>query len=378
MKAKRQLFFYVFIIIWSGLIIWNVVTPQKGFSEHENRYLAKFPPFAIDKLINGEFMKEVEEYINDQFVFRDSWILLKTNMERFLLKQDINSVYIAKDEYLIEKHSKEDVSFISAQKNKERLIEFLSKYGELLGKDRVYAMLVPTASNILKDKLPIFASDYDQNAYIDSLLHSIEANNLIDIRDVLEKHKEEYIYYRTDHHWTSLGAYYAYETWARKVGITPLSLKDFNVNVISKSFYGTLHSKLNINIKADEIHLYEYKKDMNYELIYNLTDRKDSLYDYSKLFGKDKYSVFFGGNHALVEVDTNLQNDRRLLVIKDSFAHSMVPFQVNHYEKTYMVDLRYFNGSIEGFIEENEITDVFVLYNTMNFVKDKYTSKLLY
>lgn len=379
MKIERnKLFFSLFVFIWCGLILWNFFTPTKSFSENENRYLAKLPTFTINKLINGEYMNQLDEFVNDQFVFRDSWIHLKTNIERAILKQDINSVYIADDDYLIEKHDKENVSVEVAEKNLERLIKFINKYQDKLGLDNIHTMLIPTASEILKDKLPPYATGYNQDAYIDALKNSLHEGTFIDIRDTLMNHKDEYIYYRTDHHWTSLGAYYAYEEWAKNAGFVPIPQEQFNITKITDSFFGTLHSKLNINIKPDDIYLYDYKEDMDYELVYNQANKTDTLYDYSKLEGKDKYAVYMGGNNALVEISTNNNNGKRLLVIKDSFAHSFVPFAVNHYEKTFMVDFRYFNGGIEKYIEENEITDVLVLYNTMNFVNDKYTSKFLY
>lgn len=371
------MFFYLFGLLWAGFIIWNLATPSKAFSENENRYLAEIPQFTYEKLINGEYMNGMDEYINDQFVVRDRWISIKTMVERALLKQDINSVYFAKDDYLIEKHGNEEVSEEQAGKNMERLIEFVKKYTEKLGNDRVNVMLVPTASEILKDKLPPFATGFNQNAYMDKVIDSIPQGTFIDVRDMFMKHKEEYIYYRTDHHWTALGAYYAYEKWAKDAGLTPLSKEEFDITLGSDDFYGTLHSKVNTNVKPDDIYLYQIKEDMDYRLLYNLTDKKNTLYDLSKLEGKDKYSVYMGGNNAVVEVETNNNNGRRLLVIKDSFAHSFVPFAVNHFEKTYMIDFRYFNGGIEGYMEENEITDVLVLYNTMGFIKDKNSAKFL-
>ncbi len=373
----NKIFFYIFGLMWSGFILWNLVTPQKVFSENENRYLAEIPKFTYEKLINGEYMNGMDEYINDQFIFRDRWISIKTMAERAMLKQDINSVYFAKDDYLIEKHGNDEVSEEQAIKNRERLIEFVKKYTEKLGNDRVNVMLVPTASEILIDKLPPFATGYNQNAYLEELMAAIPHGTFIDIRDMFMKHKDEYIYYRTDHHWTALGAFYAYEKWAKDAGFTPLSKEEFDITLASDEFYGTLHSKVNTNIKPDDIYLYHIKEDMDYQLLYNLTDEKSTLYDLSKLEGKDKYSVYMGGNNAVVEVGTNNNNGRRLLVIKDSFAHSFVPFAVNHFEKTYMIDFRYFNGGIEAYMEENEITDVLVLYNTMSFIKDKNSIKFL-
>ena len=373
----NKIFFCIFALLWSGLIICNLAKPEKRFSENENRFLAELPKYTNEKLLNGEFMNGLDEYINDQFVFRDHWISLKTMAERAMLKPDINSVYFAKDDYLIEKHDKSDVSEEQAEKNKERLIEFVKKYVEKLGEDHVNVMLVPTASEILKDKLPPFATGYDQDAYINEVIEALPEGTFIDIRNNFNQHKDEYIYYRTDHHWTALGAFYAYEQWAREAGFTPLSKEQFDITLGSDQFYGTLHSKVNVNVKPDEIYLYQIKKDMNYQLLYNLKDQTDSLYDLSKLEGKDKYSVYIGGNNALVEVKTNNMNGRRLLVIKDSYAHSFVPFAVNHYEETYMIDFRYFNMGVEQFVEENKITDILVLYNTMNFVQDKNSINFL-
>ena len=373
----NKIFFYIFALLWSVLIICNLATPEKRFSENENRFLAEFPKYSNEKLMNGEFMNRLDEYINDQFVFRDHWISIKTMAERAMLKTDINSVYFAKDGYLIEKHDKSDVSEEQAEKNKERLIEFVKKYVEKLGEDHVNVMLVPTASEILKDKLPPFATGYDQDAYINEVIEALPEGTFIDIRNNFNQHKDEYIYYRTDHHWTALGAFYAYEQWATEAGFTPLNQEQFNIILGSDQFYGTLHSKVNVNVKPDEIYLYKIKKDTDYQLLYNLTDQTDTLYDLSKLEGKDKYSVYMGGNNALVDIKTNNKNGRRLLVIKDSYAHSFVPFAVNHYEETFMIDFRYFNVGVEQFAEENKITDVLILYNTMNFVQDKNSIKFL-
>lgn len=375
----NKIFFSIFALVWTGFIIWNLVTPPKVFSENENRYLAEVPKFTIDKFVSGEYMNGIDEYINDQFILRDQWIGMKVILERAILKQEINSVYFAKDDYLIEKHNYSDVSEEQADKNRDYLVEFIKKYALKLGKDYVKVMLIPTSSEVLTDKLPPFAAGlgYNQYSYVDKLTSYISKDTFIDVSEPLKEHKGEYIYYRTDHHWTSLGAYYAYEQWAKSVGIEPIDMEQFKISLASDEFYGTLHSKVNTDVKPDNIYLYEIKEDMDYQLAYNLVDQTDALYDLKKLEGKDKYSVYMGGNNALVEIQTNNKNGRKLLVIKDSYAHSFVPFAVNHFEMSYMIDLRYYNGEIDEFIEHNGITDVLVLYNVMGFVKDINIRKLL-
>jgi hypothetical protein len=361
-------------------VLWNLLTPMKVFSANENRYLAKFPMFTMEDFVSGEYMKDMDEFINDQFVLRDQWIGVKVFLERALLKREINSVFFAKDEYLIENHKETDVKKDLAKKNKEVLREFMERCGALLGEDRMKVMLVPTASEILKDKLSLFAAGngYDQFSYIDEVKEELGEKAFLDIRETLLDHREEYISYRTDHHWTSLGAYYAYVQWAKEMGMETYSEMDFQKALVTDDFYGTLHSKVNVKVKPDEIYIYKLKNPLDYKITYNMEVSGTSLYDYSKLSGKDKYSVFMGGNNALVEVETKNQTGRKLLVIKDSFAHTFVPFAVNHYDTTYMVDLRYYNGSLSDLMEEKGITDVLVLYNVMGFVKDVVVEKLLY
>lgn len=379
-NSFNKIFFSIFAFVWMGFILWNLSVSPKVFSENENRYLAERPEFTMERFVNGEYMNGLDEYINDQFVIRDTWIGIKVALERAILKQEINSVYFAKDNYLIEKHNDNDASEEQADKNRDYLLEFMKNYESKLGEGRVKVMLIPTASEVLTDKLPLFAngSGYDQNAYMNNISSALSRDSFIDVRNTLKRHKDEYIYYKTDHHWTTLGAYYTYEQWAKALGFDPVDKEEFDIVLASNQFYGTLHSKVNTNVKPDDLYLYEIKDEMSYQLTYNLVDKTDTLYDMKKLEGKDKYSVYMGGNNALIEVQTSNMNGRKLLVIKDSYADSYVPFAVNHFEMTYMVDLRYYNGDIDNFVEDNGITDVLVLYNVMGFVKDINIEKLVY
>ena len=380
MKRKSHLlFFSVLVFLWAGLVLWNLLTPVKVFSANENRYLAKLPEFTLEDFVSGDYMKNMNDFIDDQFVLRDQWIGVKVSLERALLKSEIHSVFFAKDDYLIEHHKESDVNKDLAEKNKATLKAFVERYSVLLSEDRMKVMLVPTASEIIKDKLPLFAAGigYNQFAYLDEMKEELGEKVFLDIRETLRSHQEEYIYYRTDHHWTSLGAYYAYVQWALEMGMVPYAETEFQKIMATDAFLGTLHSRVNTKVKPDEIYLYNMKNPMDYRITYNMETTGTSLYDESKLKGKDKYSVFMGGNNSLVEVETKNHTGRKLLVIKDSFAHSFVPFAANHYDTTYMVDLRYYNGKLSDLMEEKGITDVLVLYNVMGFVKDVDVEKLL-
>lgn len=379
MKRKNHsLFFAVFVFFWVGLVVWNLLTPEKVFSANENRYLAELPEFSLKDFVSGKYMEDMDDYINDQFVLRDQWISVKVSVERLLQKKEIHSVFFAGDDYLIEHHKESDVKESLVKKNSEVLKAFVELCKSQIGTDRIKVMLVPTSSEILNDKLPLFASGtlYDQLHFLEKMKEELGEGILLPVEETLQSHREEYIYYRTDHHWTSLGAYYAYTLWAESMDFHPRLEAEFEKVLAADDFYGTLHSKVNTKVRPDDIYLYQLKDQMDYKVTYDMESSSSSLYDESKLEGKDKYSVFMGGNHALVEVETSNETGRKLLVLKDSFAHSFVPFALNHYDTTYMVDLRYYNGNLSEFMEEKGITDVLVLYNVMGFVKDTDIEKL--
>lgn len=376
MKDKVRI--AVFLTLIFGITIGSLMEKPKAFSEKENRYLAEKPEFSFDALWSGEFTKGYETFITDQFPLRDNWIGWKTGVERLMLRQDSNGVYFGKDGYLLEKHGSETFETGQAERNAESLAEFVKKQKERFAPEHLQVLLVPTASQVLTAKLPLFASPYDQRVYLDRISELLPDGYLLDTEPVLSEHAEEYVYYRTDHHWTALGAFYAYQEWCERTGLTPYAKEDFEVEEATEEFYGTLDSKVNTKVKPDSMVLYHLKEGRDYMLTYDRSDDvRDTLYDYSALETKDKYRVYLGGNYGEVDIRTSLRNGKTLLVVKDSFAHSFVPLAANHYERVLMVDLRYFNMALDSYIEENDVTDVLVLYNLANLAEDKNLGKIV-
>ncbi|MBE5960737.1 MAG: hypothetical protein E7256_05030 [Lachnospiraceae bacterium] len=359
----------IFLVLIYGFTVASLLSPEKGFSENENRVLASKPDFTVDALFDGTYATKYETYVTDQFVLRDSWISIKTGVERMMLKRDINGVYFAKDGYLIEKLDEEDINKDQMNKNITYLTNFIQKYASILGEDRVHAMIVPTAYEILTDKLPAFATGFDQDTLLDAI-QSVLGANFVDTRSILRAHADDYIYYRTDHHWTVKGAYLAYTEWAKASGFTPWSEEDFTIRLVSSDFLGTIYSKVNTKVTPDDMYIYD--TDESYTVEYNMDKIKhDTLYALDRLETKDKYTVYLTGNNALVEINSTVTNGRNLLIIKDSYAHCFAPFAANHYENVYMIDFRYFNMPVSSFIESNNITDILVLYNASSFLEDR-------
>lgn len=369
-KWNTVLTIAVFLLLIGTMTAASLLKPDRVFSPSENRYLKQKPAFSMETFFNGEYSSDYEEYITDQFVGRDRWIGLKTAAELAMGKKDINGVYICRDDYLIEMH--DDIDEDKAYSNADRMLSFLNKEAEVLGKEHVTMMIVPTAVTILKDKLPDFAMTFDQNGYIDYMQRKMEGN-FVDVRTTLTEHADEEVYYRTDHHWTSYGAYLAYCEWAESLGMEPYSAENFDISLAADDFLGTVYSKINYARKADKIYLYKIKDHITYDIDFNMGMKKsNTLYAMEHLDTKDKYSVFLDGNNSIVTIDTvgGRTDGETLLIIKDSYAHCFIPFAVNHYARTVVIDLRYLKMPVSKVMENYNITDVLVLYNAIHFAED--------
>ena len=368
----------VFLTMVFGFSLWNLLRPARSFSENENRALAQLPQFSLESLFAGTFTSDYEEYLTDQFPLRDEWISLKTRAELLLGKKDVNNVYFGKNGWLRDKY-KGTLSEERMQDNLAKLGEFTHYAAGLLGEDHVRAMLVPTASGVLTNRLPPFASDFDQAAMLAQAEALCPEGTFLSLLPALQEHQEEYIYYRTDHHWTTLGAYYGYAAWAESCGLTPWAREDFSEATLTTEFYGTTHSKINLPVYPDSIIQYTPRREVSYQVNYNLGQKETStLYDLEKLEGKDKYAVFLGGNNPIVTITCSAgEPERKLLIVKDSYAHCFAPFAANHFESTTLIDLRYFNMGVKAFMEQEGFTDVLVLYSTANFADDRNLNTLV-
>ena len=367
----------IFLLLLFGLTIASILCPKRKFSEMENRTLAQLPAVSAESVFSGRFESEYETYLTDQFVLRDKWIALRTAAERASLKQEVHDVYFAKDEYLIEKHAGVFTSD-QAKANVNFMHTFAGKYVPRLGEAHVSFMFVPNAVKILESKLPPLAAPYDEAVYLSQLKSVLPEGTWFDAGQVLSSHADEQIYYRSDHHWTTLGAFYVFKAWAAQQGLGEVSENDYIVTRVTDSFSGTLASKIGIATRPDSIEIYEPKDPVDYVLTYNRTeDVRSSVYQPYVLEGKDKYAYFFGGNYGFIQAKTELNTGRRLLVIKDSYAHCFAPFLFSYYDEVDLLDLRYYNSSLEDLITQEGYTDILVLQNAAGFAEDSSMSKLL-
>lgn len=366
----------VFVMLIMTFTVLSLLKPDTAYSESEKRYLAKKPEASVKTIFDGTYTSDYEKYVTEQFVFRDEFIYAKTLCELVAGKKDINGVYLGKEDYLIEVHPASEINETLAFRNADRMIEFLNT---LNGNDdikSVRAMIVPTAGMILKDKLPRFAQTYDQNKIIDYMKKGL-AENFIDVRDILSQHNNEYIYYRTDHHWTTYGAYLAYTQYAQSTGLDAYTPDRFNIKEVCDDFLGTLYAKIHYAPQSDVIQVYEAAPEFHFNVSYNgESTSTDTLYNEAALETSDQYTYFLNGNNAIVDIKSNADNDRTLLIIKDSYAHCFAPFAAMHYNRVVMIDMRYLKKPVSRIVEEYGITDVLVLYNAIHFSQDTNMSLL--
>lgn len=359
----------IFMVLLLGLAGKEALSHQRTYSPVEKRELQTRPEISITKVLDGRFQKKYESYLRDQFPGRDHWVSFQTDMELFMGKNEIHNVYIGKNHYLLEHYTEKEFDPQQISKNLQALEKFVGKAKQNAD---VHVMMVPTKSWILREKLPAFAPHYKEQKFYDALQQKLEKEDvLISVEPVLDAHKEEEIYYRTDHHWTTLGAWYAYEQYTKAVGgDLQRAQRKKKFRCISKDFYGTTYAKINYARQADKIEIYEPADKLR--VVYNMGEKKTkTLYDFSFLKTADQYSVFTGGNQAVLEITGGIKNGKTLLLIKDSFANSILPFLAEDYEKLVVVDLRQLNVSGDRLLEMFSPTDILILYNSAQFAQDK-------
>jgi hypothetical protein len=375
----------VFLAVIALFTIVSLVKPQSDFSEAENRALQERPDFDADLFLQGDYQEEYEDYLSDQMAGRELFVKVKTQLDLWTGKKDINGVYLGKDGYLIEKYAMADFDEEQVDDNVWYLSEYLKDMQDRYTKAHVQCMFVPSKDTALEALLPEYAVAFDSSFVSEEVRDALaddadpdeeSGDNILDLTGELSGHSDEYIYYRTDHHWTTLGAYYAYCAYKEMRGEQATPQEQYTVCEVAQDFYGTTYDKIQKCETADTISKWELNgEDAAVQVSFDDGEMEwESCYDESFLSEKDKYSYFFGGNTAKIRIATGADNGKCLLLLKDSYSNSFVEFLLPDYEYIYMIDLRYTQEDIYTLMEEidaeHPISDVLVMYNTEKFMQD--------
>lgn len=365
---KNKLITIMFVGYILLFTIGTIVAKDRKFSDMENRNLEQKPELNKETLLDGSFMDNYEKYVSDQIIFKDSLVRLKVLENKLLNQKYINGVYFSKDDMLIQKY---DMPYNQLSQN----IGFINEFAEANTDLNCTMLVAPNASLVYKDKLPAYADSYDQAEVLAYIHDSVSDKvNMVDCSKELLANKEDYIYYRTDHHWTINGAYIGYQVLCDALKIKATDKSQYEITTARNNFYGTLYSKApTFTQKADDIILYNNKAG---EYLVEYTDTKESdtsLYTTANLDIKDKYTTYLDGNHSIMKISSNATScedeecKHKLLVVKDSYAHSLLPLLADNYSEIIVVDLRYYHQSVSDLARENGITDV-VFINNLEFI----------
>lgn len=362
----------IFIIVLFLALIVNVIVPDKEKSELENRTLESRPRFNLTTVLSGDFMEQWEKYLSDQFAGRNTWRRVKVGLDRLGGAKMENNIYIGKGGQLMENIEVPDEDQLDA--NMTAIQNFAQTYEDI----PVTMMLVPDAACILTDRLPAFAEVEDQRQMFSMAERKLgDSVNWIDTVSILNKHKSEKLYYKTDHHWTTQGAFYVFQDAAQTFGIEGDVSDDFVSYTVTDSFNGVLAASSGVGLDERELIDIYVPTEGDDDVIVDYVDegrKTTSLYDSSKLDTRDKYGVFLGGNTSVIDIKTVSTSQKRLLIVKDSFADCFIPFLAPYYREIVVVDPRYYSGTMDEIMDTYRITDALILYSGNTFFTDNNIS----
>lgn len=329
------------IFLCFSLIFFSVGTlflsSRERVSQVENRPLTMLPPFSAEAFLDGSFSEELGDAYRDGIPFRSAFLKLR-GISDLILQGQVENVMFGKDGYLIPRGEYDDLALF------ERNTVFLEEITKSMGKKAVVAT-APRPIDVGKMHLSSHYSGKSGEVW-EALGGNLGGEGLSLYLSGLSEDGEE-IWYKTDHHWTTSGAYYAYSYLGDELGYAPYGIEDFDRITVTDSFLGSSYSLTGgIAFSCDKIELFRYDGDGDYLVMADGEVRDEGLYAYGMLERKDKYGVFLGGNYGRVTIDSRSGKRERLLIIKDSYANSLVPFLARHFD-IEMIDPRYFSGEIE-------------------------------
>ena len=360
--VRRELLPLVVIFaILAAVSLGSIVLPDRQFSPNENRYLEQRPEFSLKALFGGNYTADVEEYTADQIVLRDFWMETASSAQQTMGKQEINNTWLGEDGHYFAKVTPDTFNDSQFRKN----LQQVEKFFEANADKSCHLLMAPTPAYMLPEKLPANAQLFDAGKCFDTMTDRF-GDQFIDTRPVLSS---EGNYYRTDHHWTTVGALNAYEVWCAATGH---EVQDWKLEQVSETFRGTLYSQ--VMLPSSVYDTLSIAPEVQVESVDSDGAVSDSIYSMGALEEKDHYKIFMGGNYAKVVITTGADTGRSLLLVKDSFANSFVPFLTEDYDTITLIDLRHCREEVQEIA--NSCTDVLVLYELTNFASDNNLFKL--
>lgn len=411
-KIRMDVVFFLLAIALLGLA--NLLnTAKPAVSELEHRVLEKKPVFTLQALFSGDYFRGLENYYSDTFILRDTLVRASREVQQaFSLLGPGVSLITAPEEvqappeeetplpdeppeaedpqekppppppigegddqnvgYWLVVEGKAVQLFKFKKENFDYYAGILNRYRDKLAEEvKIYSMIAPTNSEFvqLKRYKGITDSQNDALYYLDSRLD--RGIRSVNVYDALSSRTDEYIYFRTDHHWTALGAYYAYCAFMESRGEQPVPLEKYR-RIDLEGFLGSSYSKTldkSLEKNPDTLSVYMPFTKHEFTIYYGKGPEEREVIDLQYADSKtNKYLVFISsGELTWGVIKTEVKNGKRILVVKDSFGNALVPFLLPHYEEIYVVDSRFYNIGAAGkniieFIEDNRINELLFMH----------------
>lgn len=341
----------VLILMFMAVMLFFTVWNGIGAKENNTSDSGSFDQSAAAKFLDG--------FMTGNFFGDSRWIKLNADIRGELGEGLVNGVYVRGNMLLEADNSSREIAHdISDEVNR-----FAKNY-----KGAVYFTVIPTSSGVYGEKLPPYLEKNSEIRRINSLYDSLEGNiRKIDACNILKTHSNNYIYYRSDTKWTGYGAYCVYRTVIQKLGFTPSVYDKYTIRHLNSEFRGNLYSRTGCdNIKADIIDAYDYSggAEVTSCVGYNIdgTVFDSQLYDKSLLDSDYIYDVYLGKDTPLMKIETSVRNERKLLVIKDSYADCFVPFLIQHYSEIAVVSPEFIEGSLKELVDPDDYEQVLFLF----------------
>lgn len=362
---------FVFLIFIFGMAVWFLLNPKSEYSSSEKRYLQQFPEISVNKVLDGSFGTEFESYFADQFPARSFWVGLNAYYTLDTGNNGANGVYNCNNGYLINKP-------VSTNNKLEKNVSAIVKFKNSIDVP-VTVMFAPSTGYVTDNVLPAVHDKYNDDNYFEQTSKTLSENGIA-FTDLRKTFKEAYadgnqLYYKTDHHWTTLGAYTAYQKLCEQLNINPAPKEKFDIKSYG-GFYGTTYSTSGFWFtQPDSIQIWDNPENTDKNIKVKIsegtnTDEFGSMYFYNHLDEDDKYPVFIDGNHALTEITNSNAKGGTILLVKDSFSHSLAPFLAENYSKIILVDMRYYKMSVSQIVEQEKPEQVVFLYGIDNIATD--------
>lgn len=347
-----------------GMLLLYLFAPKQTFSREEKRYLAEAPAVSWESVCSGDFSRQAETYMADHVPGRNFFVGLNAYSRLLTGRQLSEDILLTRDLGLVERPVQADPTVIAG--NMERIQSFAN------GIDiPVQLMVIPSSGWAAQGDIPFLPEAYPDEAIIRQIYQAARNIRTIDLASVFARTgAPEQFFYKTDHHWNSLGAYTAYQAYMASLGKKCRAREDYRIESIP-DFYGSTYSRSALWLTPpDSIELWHTD-----EGLFVLHEAQDTahfgVFFPERLEEADKYTVFLDGNHSLVRIEhPERAGHGKLLVIRDSFSNSLGCFLADSFETVVLVDLRYYKKAVSDLLREDTYDQVLICYGLHNFLTD--------